>query len=123
VKARRTRVCRFCLQPLPDWSSVWPHEPGVYLFYGYPVNAGVDRFPRLILVTVEGYNDEFGTIYRTARSTLKKTTGAAGMFMPLLVPKVFPDDVDLTAAAEEASEAVKKLRIKPLVKRLSRRMK
>jgi len=123
MRARKTRVCRFCLQPLPDWTEGWPHDPGVYLFYGYPINAGVDRFPRAMIVTVEGHSDHFGTLYRTARSSLKKSTGAAGFFMPLMVPKVFPSEQELAAAAEEASEAVKKLRVKPLAKRLSRRLK
>jgi hypothetical protein len=122
MRARRTKVCRWCLQPLPDWSEVWPNDPGVYLFWGYPINKDVDKDPRLMTVTVEGFSDTFGTIYRTARSTIKKQTGAAGFFMPLMVPKEMPAESDLISLGDEAIKAKKGQRIKRLNKRSSRRL-
>jgi len=102
------------MQPLPDWSDVWPVHPGIYLFYGYPINKQVDEVPRLVLVTVEA-----NRVYRTTRSTLKRTTGAAGFFMPLLSPEVFPSADRLNKIAEASLEASKKHRVKKLKTSLS----
>ena len=118
MRSRKTKVCRWCLQPLPEWTDIWPHEPGVYLFYGYPVSKEFDRYPRLVIVTVEGYSDIFGTIYRTPRSTLKKQTGAAGYFMPLLVPAETPAITDLESLGDEAAAEAAKLKIKRVKKNL-----
>lgn len=102
------------MQPLPDWSDIWPVHPGLYLFFGYPINKEVDERPRLVLVTVE-----HGPRYRTQRSTLKKTTGAAGFFMPLFSPQTFPDESKLNKIAEASFEQSKKARVKKLKSRLS----
>jgi hypothetical protein len=114
MRSRRTRVCKWCLQPLPDWSDVWPVHPGIYLFYGYPINKDVDGYPRLILVTVE-----HGPRYRTQRSTLKKTTGAAGFFMPLLSPESYPETKRLEEIAETSLAESRKFKVKKLKTRLS----
>lgn len=106
------------MQPLPDWSDVWPVHPGLYLFYGYPVNKAVEPMPRLMLVTVE-----HGPRYRTTRSTLKKTTGAAGFFMPLLSPETFPDASKLEEIAETSLEKSRKMKVKKLRTRLSEEFK
>jgi len=106
------------MQPLPDWSDIWPVHPGVYLFFGYPINKEVDEEPRLVLVTVE-----HGPRYRTQRSTLKRTTGAAGFFMPLLSPQTFPDESKLKEMAETSLEQSKKVRVKKLKSRLSEEFK
>jgi hypothetical protein len=72
----------------------------------------VDQYPRLVLVTVE-----HGPRYRTQRSTLKKTTGAAGFFMPLISPETYPDkerleEIAETSLAESQKQKVKKLKIR-----------
>ena len=113
-------MCRWCMQPLPDWSEIWPVHPGVYLFWGYPINKNANQIPRLLLVTVERDSETFGPIYRTARSTLKKATGAAGYFMPLLVPQVFPEQAMLDAESDLRLEEASKLKVKKLKKRLSK---
>jgi hypothetical protein len=123
MKARRTRVCRWCLQPLPDWTDIWPHEPGAYLFFGYPLNKRINKVPSLTLVVVETYTDTFGTIYRTPRSSLKQSTGAAGFFMPLMVPSEFPALSDLEDMGNEAAEKAAKARTVRVKKALSRRRK
>lgn len=106
------------MQPLPDWSDVWPVHPGAYLFYGYPTNKNVDGHPRLMLVIVE-----HGPRYRTTRSTLKRNTGAAGFFMPLLSPETFPADSKLEQMAERSIEEAKKFKVKKLKRRLSEEFK
>jgi len=118
MRSRRTRVCQWCLQPLPDWSDVWPTRPGIYLFYGYPINKEVEPIPRLMLVTVED-----GPRYRTPRSTMKKATGAAGFFMPLLSPEAFPDHSKLEEMAETSLEKSRKFKVKKLKTRLSEEFK
>lgn len=123
MRARKTRVCKWCLQPLPDWTDVWPFEPGIYLFYGYPINKAVDRYPRHVMVTVESVSSNFGVVYRTPRSTLKKHTGAAGFFMPLLVPAESPAISDVESLGDEAAEAVSKLKVKRVKRSLGRRKK
>ena len=102
------------MQPLPDWSDVWPVQPGVYLFFGYPINIEADSGPRLVLVAVED-----GPVYRTPRTTMKKSTGAAGYFMPLLAPESFPDLEKLEKKAESRLTVSKRQRVKKLRKRLS----
>lgn len=87
---------------MPEWTDIWPHDPGIYLFYGYPINIEVDRYPRMMMVTVEGYSAEFGTVYRTARSTIKPGTGAAGVWAPVAVYNELPAVVDLMTLGEEA---------------------
>lgn len=118
MRSRRSRVCRWCFQPLPDWSDIWPVHPGIYLFFGYPINKNVDERPRLILVTVE-----HGPHYRTQRSTLKESTGACGYFMPLLSPEIFPDLKVLEEKAEASIEEARKFKVKKLKKRLSEEFK
>lgn len=118
MRSRRTRVCQWCMQPLPDWTDVWPARPGVYLFYGYPINKNVDVLPRLVLVTVE-----HGPRYRTQRSTLKRTTGAAGFFMPLLSPEIFPDQTRLDEIAETSLAKSERAKVKKLKSRLSEEFK
>lgn len=123
MKSRKRKVCRWCEQPLPEWSEHWPHEPGLYAFFGYPINIEVDQHPKFMLVTVESYNDMFGTIWRGPRVTLKPSTGAAGFWMPLLVPPEKPAESDLMAIAEVALEASKRVRIKRINRRSARRLK
>jgi hypothetical protein len=120
MKDEKTRVCRWCYQPLPDWTDVWPHNPGIYLFYGYPININVDKNPRLMMITVEGYNDTFGTIYRTPRSTIKPQTGASGFFMPIVVPPDMPPKEDVEAAGVQAAEQCQKAKRIPLNYRMIR---
>ena len=121
MRARRTKVCRWCLQPLPEWTDVWPHEPGIYLFYGYPLHMKFDQRPRCELVVVEQYTDTFGTIYRTPRSSLKQSTGASGFFMPLLVPSEFPALADVEEAGKQAAEEHAKLKARRVKRHLGRR--
>jgi hypothetical protein len=123
MRSRSTKVCRWCLQPLPAWTDAWPHNPGIYLFYGYPINIKVDKEPRLMMVTVETYSDTFGTIWPTARSSLKPQTGAAGYFMPLMVPNKMPSEEQLKKIANESAKQVLKLRVKRLNKKSARRLK
>lgn len=123
MRRRRTKVCRWCFQPLAEWTDIWPTRPGVYLFYGYPHNKEIDEHPRHVLVTVESVGYIFGVVYRTPRSTLKKSTGAVGFFMPVMVPAEAPAQSDLDAMAEEASEKAKKIKAVRLKKHLSRRLK
>jgi hypothetical protein len=101
---------------------VWPQEPGVYLFYGYPNNMEMDVSPRCVLVVAERLTDTFGMLYRTPRSTLKENTGATGVFMPLMVPSEFPALSDMERMGEEAIERAKKHRAKKLNKELARRL-
>ena len=114
MRSRKIRLCRWCFQQLPDWSDIWPVHPGVYLFYGYPINKTVDQYPRLVLVTVES-----GPVYRTPRTTMKKATGAAGFFMPLLRPEVYPDEEKLNKMGDAGVEKAKKHKMKKLRKSLS----
>jgi hypothetical protein len=102
------------MQPLPDWTDIWPQQPGAYLFYGYPTNKQADVSPRLTLVMVEK-----GPHYRTLRTSMKKSTGAAGFFMPLMAPEVFPDPEKLEKEADKALRRAKNLRVKRLRKSLS----
>jgi len=118
MKSRRTRVCRWCKQPLPDWSDIWPVQPGVYLFYGYPTNKMVDFSPRPVLVTVE-----MGPVYRTSRARISRSTGAAGYFMPLLVPEVWPDEGKLEKMGEQGAALMRRLRRKGLKASLSEEFK
>ena len=71
---------------MSDWTPRWPKKPGIYLFYGYQISKGVESFPRLHLVTVEYASDIFGVVYRTGRYTLKKSSGAYGMWKAVMVP-------------------------------------
>lgn len=73
---------------MADWTSRWPKKPGIYLFFGYQISKGVEAFPRLHLVTVEYVSDIFGVVYRTGRYTIKKSSGAYGMWMPVMVPSL-----------------------------------
>lgn len=102
------------MQPLPDWTDIWPVQPGVYLFFGYPINKEADRGPRLVLVVVDD-----GPNYRTPRTTMKKSTGAAGYFMPLLAPETFPDLEKLEKVAEARLTTARKQRVKKLRRSLS----
>jgi len=102
------------MQPLPDWSDIWPVQPGVYLFFGYPINKEADRLPRHVLVVVED-----GPVYRTPRTTMKKSTGAAGFFMPLLAPEIVPDRDKLEKVAEARLETARRQRVKKLRRSLS----
>lgn len=102
------------MQPLPDWSDIWPVQPGAYLFHGYPINKEADRQARTILVMVEE-----GPRYRTPRTTMTKSTGAAGFFMPLLAPEIFPDPDKLEKVAEARLETARKQRVKKLRRSLS----
>lgn len=123
MKSRKRKICRWCEQPLPQWSENWPHEPGLYAFYGFPINMEINKEPLFMLVTVEKYSDTFGTIWRGPRTTLKPSTGAAGFWMPLLVPPEKPALSDLIIMAAEAMEKTKKARIKRLNRRSARRLK
>jgi len=92
------------------WSSTWPRKPGVYLFYGYAISQGAEPIPRLHLVTVEYVSEIFGVQYRTSRYTIKKETGAYGMWMPVVVPSL-PDINDEQARkASRYMKPTKKLR-------------
>lgn len=71
-----------------------------------------------MLVTVED-----GPYYRTQRSTLKKTTGAAGFFMPVLSPEIFPDVAKLEEMAEASLVDAGKMKMTKLKKRLSEEFK
>jgi hypothetical protein len=73
---------------MEEWTTRWPAKQGVYLFYGYPVNYNMDGFPRLMLVTVEYNSTNFGTVYRTTRSTITQSTGAWGYWLPFFVPEM-----------------------------------
>lgn len=88
------------------------------MFYGYPINKTVDKMPRLVLVTVED-----GPFYRTPRTSLKQSTGAAGFFMPLLSPEVYPDADKLSELGDQGIERAKKNRVKRLRKSLSEEFK
>jgi len=68
------------------WTNTWPKKEGVYLFYGYAINKSVETFKRLHLVTVEYVSDVFGVQYRTSRHTIKKESGAYGMWKPIEIP-------------------------------------
>lgn len=120
---RSRTVCRWCEQLIPFWTDVWPTDPGVYLFYGYPLNAEIDRYPRMMLLTVESEGPTFGAVYRTARTTIKRGTGAAGFFIPLMVPPDLPSRADLEQAAEVAAKEANKLKRKPIKRSLNRRLK
>jgi hypothetical protein len=89
---------------MSKWTSHWPKKPGIYLFYGYIVNKGVEAFPRLHLVTVEYVSDIFGAVYRTGRYSIKRGSGAYGMWKPIDVP----DLPELNESA--ASNAAKNVR-------------
>jgi hypothetical protein len=53
------------------------------------MNKEVDVFPRMLTVNVE-YVGKFGWTCRTLRSSIKRETGADGIWMPVAVPKSLP---------------------------------
>jgi len=92
------------------WTIVWPKKEGIYLFYGYAINNGVESFPRLHLVTVEYVSDIFGVQYRTSRHTIKKETGAYGMWMPVFAPKLPEIDDEAASKATRYPKELTELR-------------
>jgi hypothetical protein len=92
------------------WSAVWPKKEGVYLFYGYAINNNVEPLPRMHLVTVEYVSEIFGVQYRTSRYTIKRDTGAYGMWMKVLVPNLPSIDEEAASRATRYPRDVKELR-------------
>lgn len=70
-----------------EWTKLWPSSPGLYWFYGYPINKQVDSIRRLLLVNVE-YSGPYGIRARTLRSVLKAETGCTGYWLPINVPRL-----------------------------------
>lgn len=93
-----------------EWTTVWPKKPGVYLFYGYIMNNQVESLPRLHFVTVEYVSDLFGVQYRTSRHTIKKETGAYGMWMKVLQPELPSIDEEAASRAARYPKNIKELR-------------
>ena len=88
-----------------EWTSPWPRKPGVYLFFGYAISKGVEPIPRLHLVTVEYVSKIFGVQYRTSRYTIKKESGAYGMWMEVMAPMLPElDEVKADKAARYTKE-------------------
>jgi len=92
---------------MSKWTNIWPKKPGLYFFYGYPVNKGVDTFPRLYTVVVEYVSEIFGVVYRTGRTTLKKSSGAYGMWKIIEVPDLPPLNED---KASDTSKNIKQIK-------------
>ncbi|MHC4371974.1 MAG: hypothetical protein ACYSW8_30585 [Planctomycetota bacterium] len=92
------------------WTAVWPRKPGVYLFYGYAINNQVEPLARLHLVTVEYVSEIFGVQYRTSRYTIKKETGAFGMWMKVLSPSLPGIDEEAASRAVRYPKDIKELR-------------
>ena len=87
------------------WSNEWPRKIGVYLFFGYVISKGVETIPRLHLVTVEYVSKIFGVQYRTSRYTIKKESGAYGMWMEVMAPMLPElDEVKADKAARYTKE-------------------
>jgi hypothetical protein len=95
--------------PYEDWTEVWPRKLGLYWFYGYLHNKAIDRFPRLHLVVVEYNSQHFGTVYRTGRVSIKKSTGAYGLWKKIDTPDI-PDMKNYEQHADRASSKVRKVR-------------
>ena len=68
-----------------SWSKRWPTKPGLYWFYGCPINKAFDPNPRLLLVNVER-NAAQGVRHQTMRMVLSKQTGASGKWKAIDVP-------------------------------------
>jgi len=81
----------------------------VYLFLGYVMNKEVEMFPRLHLVTVEYISKVWGAVYRTGRYTLKKESGAYGVWMPVEVPDL-PDFNQYEERALKQARSVKPIK-------------
>ena len=93
-----------------EWSTVWPRKPGVYLFYGYIINAEVEPIPRLHLVTIEYVSKLFGIQYRTGRYTIKRDSGAYGVWMRVFVPDALPEiDIEAAKAAGRSQKPIKEV--------------
>ena len=92
------------------WSATWPRKPGVYLFYGYAINNSVEPMPRLHLVTVEYVSEMFGVQYRTSRYTIKRDTGAFGMWMNVLVPTLPKIDEEAASRVTKHPREVRDIR-------------
>jgi len=92
-----------------DWSSKWPKKPGVYLFYGYAINSEVEHIPRLHLVTVEYVSETFGVQYRTSRITIKKESGAYGMWQKVLAPDLPDINEERATRAARSTKIVEEL--------------
>ena len=92
------------------WSNEWPRKIGVYLFFGYAISKGVEPIPRLHLVTLEYVSKVFGLQLRTSRYTIKKESGAYGMWMEVMAPMLPElDEVKADKAARYTKE-IKELR-------------
>ena len=91
------------------WTTKWPRKPGVYLFHGYAINVVVESIPRTHLVTVEYVSDVFGVQYRTPRHTIKKETGAYGLWMKMLAPDLPVIDKEAAGKAAKYPRAVKEV--------------
>jgi hypothetical protein len=81
----------------------------VYLFHGYAINSIVEPIPRTHLVTVEYVSDVFGVQYRTSRHTIKKETGAYGLWMKVLAPDLPVIDEEAAGKAAKYPRPVKEV--------------
>jgi hypothetical protein len=95
---------------IEKWSDVWPRKPGIYLFYGYIMNNSVEPLPRMHLVTVEYVSEIFGVQYRTSRHTIKRDTGAFGMWMKVLAPELPSIDEEAASRVARYPRDIKELR-------------
>lgn len=91
------------------WSNAWPKKIGVYLFFGYAISKSVEPIPRLHLVTVEYVSKIFGVQYRTSRYTIKKESGAYGMWMPVVTPMLPELDEEKADVAARYLKEIKEL--------------
>lgn len=88
---------------------MWPNKPGAYWFYGFAQNKEVDSFPRLHLVVVEYVSKLFGVRYMTGRSSLRKETGAYGLWTSMDVPDLPELDDVFERQADVAARKIKKM--------------
>ncbi len=92
------------------WVTRWPKKPGAYLFYGYAISKSAEHLPRVHFVIVEYVSDVFGVQYRTSRYTIKKESGAYGMWLPVIVPELPELDEDAASKAARYLKEIKELR-------------
>ena len=81
------------------WSPDWPERPGLYWFYGYPINKEFDQTPRLVIVNVECKTVR-GFRYMGMRMPLSKETGALGVWCPIDTPYLPKERLAITEGEE-----------------------
>ena len=92
------------------WTTKWPSKVGLYLFHGYAINKVVESIPRTHLVMVEYVSDLFGVQYRTSRHTIKRETGAYGLWLKVLTPDLPVIDEEAAGKAAKYPRQVKEIK-------------